>query len=168
MRTGVLLCGSHTICPSVIVRLCMIITLFHITDSIWTKHDEKRIIFLQDEADAYLMYEFLSEGLVIGKNHTITLQDEELSSTRPAKTFHRIFNTRIPRTHSGITKTLAEVSNMGEVLEMDTFEQLLLASIFSAHRARHSTAESRQDWGQLFCHLVAAITYDLAQLKVLC
>ncbi|XP_072129209.1 protein FAM180A-like [Mobula birostris] len=168
MRTGVLLCGSLTICLSVILKLCMIISLFHVADSTWTKHEEERSIFLQDAAEIYLMYEFLSEGLVIGKNHTITLQDKELASTRPAKTFHRIFNTRVPRTPSSINKTLAKVSNMGEVLEMDTFEQLLLASVFSAHKAWHSPAESRQDWGELFCRLVAAITYDLSQLKVRC
>ncbi|XP_051885426.1 protein FAM180A-like isoform X2 [Pristis pectinata] len=137
-------------------------------DSTWTQRQEGRSVFLQDAADTFLMYEFLSGGLVIGENHTVTLKDEELSSMRPAKAFHRIVYTRVPKTPSAIARTLADLPSMGETLEMDTFEQLLLASVYVAHRGQRTGAESRQAWGHLFCQLVAAITHDLTRQVVRC
>ncbi|XP_078270864.1 protein FAM180A-like [Rhinoraja longicauda] len=161
MRMGVRQRGSLVISLSVIVRLS-------IAGSVWTQHQQARSIFLQDASDPFLLYEFLSGGLVIGENNTVTLEDEELASTRPAKVFHRIVNGRVPKTPPAIANTLANVPSLGETLEMDNFEQLLLAAVYAAHRGRRSDQDHRQLWGRLFCQLVGAVTHDLSRQVVRC
>ncbi|XP_032895165.1 protein FAM180A-like [Amblyraja radiata] len=168
MRTGVRRRGSLVISLSVIVRLCAVSSLFSIAGSVWTQHQQERSIFLQDASDTFLLYEFLSGGLAIGQNHTVTLEDEELASTRPAKVFHRIVNGRVPKTPRAIENTLANVPILGDTLEMDNFEQLLLASVYAAHQGRRGDPEHRRLWGSLFCQLVGAVTHDLTRQVVRC
>ncbi|XP_069769459.1 protein FAM180A [Narcine bancroftii] len=151
--------------------ICLLVILSCQTShvgSVWTQHKEQRSIFLQNVADTFLMYEFLSGGLEIGKNSTVTLKDEELSSLRPAKAFLSIMEMKVQKTPSAIKRRLADLPGTGETLEMDTFEQLLLASVYVAHRAQRSIPQSQQVWGHVFCQLVAALTHDLSQQVVKC
>ncbi|XP_067902900.1 protein FAM180A [Heterodontus francisci] len=165
------LCWSLMICLSCTVGLCTTHSLKNDADSFWGQHQsiqEAPIVFHRNVGDTFLMYEFLFGGLTIDDSNTVTLKDEELSSMHSASVFHRIVNTHVPKTPSAIRKRLADASSTGETLEMDTFEQLLLASVYTAHRAQSSNQTDRQAWGDLFCQLVAAITHDLSGKVVMC
>ncbi|XP_078076501.1 protein FAM180A isoform X1 [Mustelus asterias] len=155
-------------CLSFSVTPCTAHRLRNGEDLSWGDQSEQPIVFHHDISDTFLMYEFLAGGLTIDEKNIVTLNDEELSSMRSAKVFHSIMNTRIPKTPDSIQKRLNDLPSSGETFEMDTFEQLLLASVYTAHRAWQSDLTERQAWGNLFCQLLAAVTHDLSGKVVTC
>uniref|UniRef100_UPI00398ECD13 protein FAM180A n=1 Tax=Pristiophorus japonicus TaxID=55135 RepID=UPI00398ECD13 len=166
MRMGVRLLWTLMVCLSFTASVCT-------TNSLKTEGDPFRgqgqyVMFHRDVGNTFLMYEFLLGGLAIDEDSTVTLKDEELSSMRSAKVFHNIMNIYVPKTPTAIKERLAVVSRAGEFLEMDTFEQLLLAAVYTAHRAQRSNQTERQAWAGPFCQLVAAITHDLSEKVVMC
>ncbi|GCC44926.1 hypothetical protein chiPu_0029113 [Chiloscyllium punctatum] len=94
--------------------------------------------------------------------------DEELASTRAAPIFLNIMNTQFPKNRAALGKMLQEIPSSGETFEMDIFEQLLLASVYTAHQGHTSDQTDRQLWGDLFCSLVAPLIRDLSGKLVRC
>ncbi|XP_038663285.1 protein FAM180A [Scyliorhinus canicula] len=168
MRMAVRVVRSLMICLSLAVGLCTAHRLKNDADRIWGPRNKTPVLFHRDVGDTFLMYEFLLGGVTIDDKNIVNLNDEELSSMRSANVFHSIMNAHIPKTPSTIRKWLNDLPSSGESFEMDTFEQLLLASVYTAHRARNSDLTERQAWGDCFCHLVAALTHDLSGKVVRC
>ncbi|XP_041053963.1 protein FAM180A [Carcharodon carcharias] len=168
MRMAVRVSCSQMICLSFTVGLCTAHSLKKDAETFWTPQSDVPVVFHRDVGDTFLIYEFLLGGLIIDEKNIITLKDEELASTRSAKVFHSIVNTQVPKTPSTIRKRLGDLPRSRESLEMDTFEQLVLASVYTAHRALSSSPTERQAWGDLFCQLVAAVTHDLSRKVVMC
>ncbi|XP_060694370.1 protein FAM180A-like [Hemiscyllium ocellatum] len=125
-------------------------------------------VFLRDIGDSFLLYEFLAGGLIIDERNMVSLMDEELASTRAAPIFLNIMNTQFPKNRAALGKMLEEIPSSGETFEMDIFEQLLLASVYTAHRGHTSDQADRQLWGDLFCSLMAPLIRDLSGKRVRC
>ncbi|XP_048401563.1 protein FAM180A-like [Stegostoma tigrinum] len=170
MKLGVKLPFSLLLSLSVAVGLCTALSRHKDADLFWRSPSiqEAPTIFLRDIGDSFLLYEFLAGGLNIDEKNMISLMDEELASTRPASIFLEIVNSQLPKSPAALRKRLDETVNLGDTFEMDTFEQLLLASVYVAHRGHTSDQGNRQIWGDLFCLLVSPLIQDLTGIMPNC
>ncbi|KAG8431486.1 hypothetical protein GDO86_015428, partial [Hymenochirus boettgeri] len=109
-----------------------------------------------------LLYEFLLSGVKIGKGHSITLQDPELSSLRKATTFHVICNDIIPKTITDIRRLGAKLSYAQGPLRRTDFERTLITMAYTALRTSQSrTGHQQEIWLKSLTDLFTALQRDL-------
>ncbi|XP_077178585.1 protein FAM180B [Paroedura picta] len=112
---------------------------------------------------ASILLELLWGGIQIISNDSISIQDEEVASLRPAKRLLQLFQNEIPKHPAGIAEYLDHLSQSDIPITAEEFEQLIFTGVYCAYQIRAIQGLEKNLWINLFAQSVTEIIREFCK-----